>query len=68
MERAPPPPVEVCSVSNDVEPEEEEEVEVEEVVCEGVIYLRSSKGIMYDTETSEEIGRWNYERNTIEVE
>jgi hypothetical protein len=24
--------------------------------------------VMYDTETSEEIGRWNYERNTIEVE
>jgi hypothetical protein len=48
--------------------EEEEEVEVEEVEYEGVVYLRSSKGVMYDTETSEEIGRWNYERNTIEVE
>ena len=62
MERAPP------VVVREAEEEEEEEVEVEEVEYEGVTYLRSSKGVMYDTETSEEVGRWNYERNTIEVE
>ena len=48
--------------------EEEEEVEVEEVVYEGVTYLRSSKGVMYDMLTSEEIGRWNEETKSIEVE
>ena len=63
LERAPPRPEEV-----EVEEEVEEEVEVEEVEYEGTVYLRSSKGVVYDQETSEEIGRWNYERNTIEVE
>jgi len=43
-------------------------VEVEEIEYEGTTYLRSAKGIVYDMETSEEIGRWNYERNRIEVE
>ena len=57
----------------EVKPEEEsveveEEVEVEEVEYEGVTYLRSSKGVMYDMMTSEEIGRWNEETKSIEVE
>jgi hypothetical protein len=48
--------------------EENEEVEVEEIEYEGVKYLRSVKGIVYDIETSEEIGRWNEETKSIEVE
>lgn len=42
--------------------EEEEEIEVEEMEYEGVKYLRSVKGIVYDIETSEEIGRWDGKR------
>ena len=48
--------------------EEEEEVEVEEIEYEGVKYLRSNKGIVYDPETSEEVGRWNEEKSSIEVD
>ena len=51
-----------------VEEEEEEEVEVEEIEYEGVKYLRSNKGIVYDPETSEEVGRWNEEMSSIEVD
>ena len=50
------------------EREEEEEVEVEEIEYEGTTYLRSGAGIVYDMDTSEEIGRWNYTTNSIEVE
>ena len=49
-------------------PTEEEEVEVEEMEYDGVMYLRSVKGIVYDMETSEEIGRWNAKTKRIEVE
>ena len=48
--------------------EEEEEVEVEEIEYDGVKYFRSSTGIIYDIETSEEIGRWNEATKGIEVE
>ena len=48
--------------------EEEVEVEVEEIEYEGVKYLKSVSGVVYDIETSEEIGRWNEERKSIEVE
>ena len=41
---------------------------VEEIEYKGVTYLRSEKGIVYDMETSEEIGRWNEETQSIEVE
>jgi hypothetical protein len=41
---------------------------VEEIEYEGTKYLRSASGIVYDMETSEEIGRWNEERKSIEVE
>jgi hypothetical protein len=50
------------------EEEEEEEVEVEEFEYEGVTYLKSNKGVVYDMETSEEIGRWNEENKRIEVD
>ena len=50
------------------EEEEEEEVEVEEIEYEGVKYLRSCKGVVYDMMTSEEVGRWNEETKSIEVE
>jgi hypothetical protein len=43
-------------------------VEVEEFEYEGVIYLKSKKGVVYDMETSEEIGRWNEETRSLEVE
>ena len=52
----------------EVEETEEEEVEVEEMEYDGVKYLRSGKGIVYDMETNEEIGRWNAETRSIEVE
>jgi len=32
------------------------------------MYLRSAKGIIYDMETSEEIGRWNELTQGIDVE
>jgi hypothetical protein len=48
--------------------DEEEEVEVEEIEYDGVKYLRSTKGVVYDIETSEEIGTWNEETSSIEVE
>jgi hypothetical protein len=41
---------------------------VEEIEYEGVKYLRSMKGVVYDMETSEEIGRWNNETKSIEVD
>jgi len=43
-------------------------VEVVEIEYDGVKYLRSAKGIIYDSETNEEIGRWNSETGGIEVE
>jgi len=43
-------------------------VEVEEMEYKGVKYLRSSGGIVYDIETSEEVGRWNEETRSVEVE
>jgi hypothetical protein len=46
--------------------EEEEEVEVEEMEYNGVKYLKSSRGVVYDIETSEEVGRWNEETKSIE--
>jgi hypothetical protein len=58
----------VVAAAVEVLQEENEEVEVEEIEYEGVKYLRSVKGIVYDMETSEEIGRWNEETKSIEVE
>jgi hypothetical protein len=52
----------------EVAPEEEEEVEVVEMEYQGVKYLRSGKGVVYDAETSEEVGMWNEETQSIEVE
>ena len=60
VERAPPPTT--------AEEEEEEEVEVEEIEYDGVKYLRSNKGLVYDMETSEEIGVWNSETNRIDAD
>ena len=61
MERAPTP-------TTTTEEEEEEEVEVEEIEYDGVKYLRSHKGLVYDMETSEEIGVWNSETNRIDAD
>jgi len=47
---------------------EEEEVEVVEMEYQGVKYLRSAKGVVYDAETSEEVGTWNEETGSIDVE
>jgi hypothetical protein len=53
----------------ELEREPEEEVEVEEMEHDGVKYLRSvATGVVYDIETSEEVGRWNEETKSIEVE
>ena len=48
--------------------EEEEEVEVEEMEYNGVKYLKSSRGVVYDIETSEEVGVWNEETKSIETD
>ena len=48
--------------------DEEEEVEVEEIEYDGVKYLKSTTGVVYDIMTSEEIGRWNAETNRIDVD
>ena len=48
--------------------EEEEEVEVEEMEYKGVKYLKSSRGVVYDIETSEEVGVWNEETKSIETD
>ena len=60
--------VAVVVVEEEVVEETEEEVEVEEIEYEGVKYLRSHKGIVYDMETSEEIGRWNETKGTIDAD
>ena len=41
---------------------------MEEIEYEGVKYLRSMSGVVYDMMTSEEIGRWNSATGSIEVE
>jgi len=51
-----------------VEEETEEEVEVVEMEYQGVKYLKSGKGVVYDAETSEEVGMWNEMTQTIEVD
>ena len=48
--------------------DEEEEVEVEEFVHNGVTYLKSTKGVVYDIESSEEIGKWEEVTGIIVVE
>lgn len=47
---------------------EDEEVEVVEMEYKGVKYLKAASGVVYDAETSEEVGRWNEETCSIEVE
>ena len=60
----------------DLEPESEEEdtSEAEEPVVtvkkfehQGVIYLRSSDGVMYDSKTQDVVGKWNEETQSIDV-
>ena len=60
----------------DLEPESEEEdtSEAEEPVVtvkkfehQGVIYLRSSDGVMYDSKTQDVVGKWNDETQNIDV-
>ena len=43
-------------------------MEVEEIEYEGVRYFRSAKGVVYDMMTSEEVGKWNENTKSIEVE
>jgi hypothetical protein len=62
------PEVPVPLVESESQCEEEEEVEVVEMEYQGVKYLRSGKGVVYDAETSEEVGMWNEETQSIEVE
>ena len=59
-----------------MEPESEEEdtSEAEEPVVtvkkfehQGVIYLRSSDGVMYDSKTQDVVGKWNEETQSIDV-
>ena len=38
------------------------------MLYEGVVYLRSSKGVVYDMETSEEIGAWDEKSGSIVVD
>jgi len=41
---------------------------VEEFVHNGVTYLKSTKGVVYDIESSEEIGLWEEVTGRIVVE
>ena len=60
--------VEAAVVVEEETETEEEEVEVVEMEYQGVKYLKSGKGVVYDAETSEEVGMWNEETQSIEVE
>jgi len=51
---------------SDTEDEEEEEVEVKKFEFGGKKYLKSSKNVLYDAETQDEIGIWNEAKQEIE--
>jgi hypothetical protein len=62
------PPTEVVPPAEELEEEEiEEEVEVKVKRFEhnGVKWLRDSTGVIYSTETQEEVGVWNEEMQAI---
>ena len=51
----------------DAELEEEEPLEVMVFEHDGVQYLRSKEGAIFDRETEEEIGQWNEETQQIDT-
>jgi len=51
---------------SDTEDEEEDEVEVKKFEFGGKKYLKSSKNVLYDAETQDEIGIWNEAKQEIE--
>ena len=52
--------------TGDAELEEEEPLEVMVFEHDGVQYLRSKEGAIFDRETEEEIGQWNEETQQID--
>jgi len=46
--------------------EEEKEIEVEKFEFEGKTYCKTNDNIVYDPETSEEVGMWNEEEENLE--
>jgi flagellar biosynthesis GTPase FlhF len=44
---------------------EEDELEVKRVVIQGVTYLRSDSGTVFDAESHDEVGQWNEESQSI---
>ena len=54
-------------ISSDGEEEEEEqEIEVKKFEHNSVTYLKSTDGILYDSETQDVVGKWNEEMKCIE--
>ena len=74
QEKEPVKPVEPVA---DLEPESEEEeatseaeeptVTVKKFVHQGVTYLKSSDGVLYDAESQEVVGKWNETTKSIDV-
>ena len=69
QEKEPVKPVEPVA---DLEPESEEEeaeptVTVKKFEHQGVIYLKSSDGVLYDAKTQEVVGKWNETTKSIDV-
>ena len=48
------------------EEEEEEEIEVEKFEFERKTYCKTKDNVVYDPETSEEVGMWNEEEEKLE--
>jgi hypothetical protein len=61
---APEKPKAVAAVENKPEPAEDEEVaEVEECEIDGKTYLRDNEGTIYDMDSEEEVGKYNFKTN-----
>jgi hypothetical protein len=57
---------EECEVEDD--DEEDAEIDVQPFKWNGVFYLRSADGVVYDKNTSEPLGAWNAKENKIEFD
>ena len=53
-------------VPTETEPEEEAPLEVRVFEHDGVQYLLSTEGALFDEKTEEEVGRWNEAEQKIE--
>ena len=61
-------PVEpVADLESEAESEEEPVVTVKKFEHEGVTYLKSSDGVLYDAKTQSVVGKWNETLKSIDV-